>query len=241
MKNNFKNIFVIIGLAASVMVILGGLMGWFSFPSDLKTLVSNSSEMQESLNAKKTVSMFVGFICLALVVLAARFRKLFLPIIILPLSGFIAFAALNHLREKDELKDFDVTMAPGYWISMIGSLALLAAAVGIIINILKKPQPVGAALPPMPSNQAPAMPFMSGPVPNVPDAPQIPPTPVNPPVSPPADPGVAPPMPQPPAAPIPPQPPQQIPSTPYPQPNPAPAPPPNETPTPPNITPPPAV
>lgn len=246
MKNNFKNIFVIIGLVASVMVILGGLIGWFSFPSDLQETVRNSSEMQESLNAKKSVSMFVGFMCLALVVLAARFRKIFLPIIILLLSGFVAFATLNHLREKSDLKDFDITMAPGYWMSMIGSLALLAAAVGIIINILKKPQPVGAALPQMPSNQAPSMPFMAGPVPNVPEAPQIPPAPVNPP----ADPGVAPPIPQPLAAPIPPQPPQPLASAPpapqplqqevppspqYVQPAPAPTPPPSETPTPPAV------
>ncbi len=246
MKNNFKNIFIIIGLIASVMVILGGLMGWFSFPSDLRESVRNSSEVQEILNAKKSMSMFIGFVCLALVLLAARLRKLFLPIIILLLSGYIAFATLNHLREKSDLKDFDISLAPGYWISMAGSLALLVAAVGIIINILKKPQPVGAALPQMPSTN-------TSPVGQVLGTPNIPPTPpalANNPVY--SEPTVPPvpqtPMPNPmpqqpqvsPTAPAPHQPQQQVPYPIPPQPNPTA----NETTlanTPPNTTPPPTI
>lgn len=235
MKNNFKNVFVVIGLVASIMVVLGGLIGWFSFPPNLQELTSSDQALRETINAVKGVSMFVGIVCLALVVLAARFRKLFLPIIILPLSGFIALAVLNNLRSIGKLKDYDIAVAPGYWISMVGSLALLAAAVGIIINILKKPQPANAVLPQMPSNQTPVMSPVTGSVSSVLNTPtpQMPPTPVSPPVSP----GVTSPMPQPPAVPIPPQPSQQIPTPSYRQPTPTP--PPNETP--PTITPPPPV
>ena len=120
-----KPLFIIVAVGASLAA-LGALLGWFTIGNQLVRDLAESE-----LNKKQTLSLGITMICLLTCASAAKLQKQRLAFISVIVAIYGLILIINQKPDAAIAEQIGVVVKPGYWMSIIGTLAMIVSS-GII-------------------------------------------------------------------------------------------------------------
>lgn len=123
---NIKQPLSIALVVAGAMTIIGALIGWFGIENELvKSLAENE------LAKKENLAIVLSLVSVVTLVLAAARQKHRVVFLVTVLSMYELIMIINQKPEDAVARQIGVTVELGYWLSIIGTLAVILVS-GII-------------------------------------------------------------------------------------------------------------
>lgn len=116
-------------LGGAVLAIIGSLMGWFSFESEVV-----SSLAEDEFNSRQTAVIVVAILVVIAVKVAAMRGMRALTILATVLALYATLVVFNQLPSQEEKDLLDVTIDLGYWLSLIGTVLMSAGSIFLAIK-----------------------------------------------------------------------------------------------------------
>jgi hypothetical protein len=118
-----KPLFIVLA-AGAALTILGAVMGWFSIGSQFVRMMA-----EDELAKKQSLAIAITLVSLALsagAVLAKK-QRIALGAVVVSIYGLIMI--VNQKPDADVIEKIALTVNPGYWLSIIGTLVMIIASV----------------------------------------------------------------------------------------------------------------
>ena len=126
MKLVKKPLFIAL-VAAALLTIVGAVMGWFTIGSPFVRLMA-----EDQLAKKQTLAVAITILSLAITagaVLSKKQRAVFVAVVI---SVYGLIMIINQKPEPEIVQKIALTVNPGYWMGLAGTLVMIVA--GCIIG-----------------------------------------------------------------------------------------------------------
>ncbi len=121
-----KPLFIVL-LAAAALTIVGAVMGWFSIGSQFVRMMA-----EDELAKKQSLAIGITLVSLGLCVVAAATKKQRVAFAAVVASVYGLVMIVNQKPDPDVIEKIALTVNPGYWMSIVGTLAMIVA--GVIIG-----------------------------------------------------------------------------------------------------------
>lgn len=138
MTKLFKNPAVLTTLIANFVLVLGGLIGWFTLSAALNAAdVASGNTLQQNIDAKKTAAIVIGVACILVTLVVAKWQKRWLQVVALLLDAFLVFATYNQLHDKATAESYGIHYGLGYWLSLVGAVVATLGCIAVIATVRK--------------------------------------------------------------------------------------------------------
>ncbi len=121
-----KPLFVVL-LAAAALTILGAMLGWFSIGSQFVRMMA-----EDELAKKQSLAIGITIVSLALCTVAAATKKQRVAFAAVVASVYALVMIVNQKPDPDVIEKIALSVNPGYWMSIVGTLVMIVA--GVIIG-----------------------------------------------------------------------------------------------------------
>ena len=118
-----KPLFIVL-VAGAALTILGALMGWFSIGSQFVRMMA-----EDELAKKQSLAIAITLVSLALSVGAVLAKKQRAALGAVAVSIYGLIMIVNQKPDADVIEKIALTVNPGYWMSIIGTLVMVIASV----------------------------------------------------------------------------------------------------------------
>ncbi len=121
-----KPLFVVL-LAAAALTILGAMLGWFSIGSQFVRMMA-----EDELAKKQSLAIGITIVSFALCTVAAATKKQRVAFAAVVASVYALVMIVNQKPDPDVIEKIALSVNPGYWMSIVGTLVMIVA--GVIIG-----------------------------------------------------------------------------------------------------------
>jgi hypothetical protein len=118
-----KPLFIVL-LAAAALTIVGAVMGWFSIGSQFVRMMA-----EDELAKKQSLAIAITLVSLALSAGAVLAKKQRIALGAVAVSIYGLIMIVNQKPDADVIEKIALTVNPGYWLSIIGTLVMIIASV----------------------------------------------------------------------------------------------------------------
>ena len=121
-----KPLFIVL-LAAAALTIVGAQLGWFSIGSQFVRMMA-----EDELAKKQSLAIAITVVSVALCIVAAATKKQRVAFAAVVASVYGLVMIVNQKPDPDVIEKIALTVNPGYWMSIVGTLVMIVA--GVIIG-----------------------------------------------------------------------------------------------------------